>query len=395
MKGPANAAGASPEELSGEELVALLRRAFSLRPGDRAIAILVDLPDEVMADHPGWSERRLMAAGWARRLAERETELGMPTRLVCYRNAHTNNGQLPDEAFELPGSPGPLPASAAEARSTLTAKPFAEIFARYSILLAPTELSATAPLKLAAKKHGFRAATLPGFNAEMIPALRLDYGEIDRRVRRLKALVDEADQAEIEFAVAGEPFHLVLDLRGQTGFASSGLLAESGIAGNLPSGEAYIVPYEGQRGEPSRSQGILPVELDGEVVLYEIVANRAIAVCSEGEVSRQEAKHLAEDPAYGNLAELGLGVLDEFGIAPIGQTLLDEKLGLHIAFGRSDHFGGSVGPGDFKSADTVVHIDRVYVPAIQPQVELKKVDLRRGDELLPLMRGYGYVCGWT
>lgn len=386
----------TPEELSGEELVGLLRRAFTLRADDRAIGILVDLPDEVVGDHPGWQERRQMAADWARKLAAREAEIGMPTRLVLYRNAHTNNGQLPDEAFAGVDPSAPLPADAAEARKSLAApQNFGEVFTQFSILLAPTELSATAPLKLAAKKYGFRAATLPGFNAEMIPALRLDYGEIDRRVRRLKALVDDADQAEIAFEVAGKTYELVLDLRGQTGFASSGLIAEPGLAGNLPSGEAYIVPYEGQRGEPSRSQGILPVELDGEVVLYEIVANRAIAVLSEGEVSRQEAHHLAEDPAYGNLAELGLGVLDEFGIAPIGQTLLDEKLGLHIAFGRSDHFGGSVGPGDFKSPDTVVHIDRVYVPAIQPQVTLVKVDLRRGDELLPLMRGPAYVCGWT
>lgn len=386
----------TPEELSGEELVGLLRRAFTLRADDRAIAILVDLPDEVVADHPGWLERRQMAADWARKLAAREAEIGMPTRLVLYRNAHTNNGQLPEEAFAGVDPSAPLPADTAEARKTLAApETFGEVFTQFSILLAPTELSATAPLKLAAKKYGFRAATLPGFNAEMIPALRLDYGEIDRRVRRLKALVDDADQAEIAFEVAGKTYELVLDLRGQTGFASSGLIAEPGLAGNLPSGEAYIVPYEGQRGESSRSQGILPVELDGEVVLYEIVANRAIAVLSEGEVSRQEAHHLAEDPAYGNLAELGLGVLDEFGIAPIGQTLLDEKLGLHIAFGRSDHFGGSVGPGDFKSPDTVVHIDRVYVPAIQPQVTLVKVDLRRGDEVLPLMRGPSYVCGWN
>ncbi len=119
-----------------------------------------------------------------------------------------------------------------------------------------------------------------------------------------------------------------------------------------------------------------------------------MAATGDGPQALIEAKHLAEDPAYGNLAELGLGVLDEFGVEPIGQTLLDEKLGLHIAFGRSDHFGGSVGPADFKSPDTVVHIDRVYVPAIQPRVRVPKVDLRFGDELKPLMRDFKYVCGW-
>ena len=384
-------AAAAGEDLSGEELVALLRRAFAPRPEDSAVAILVDLPDEVLGDNDDWRERRRIAQGWARLLAEREKELGLATRLYVYRNAHANNAQLPEEAFLLEGG---MPADAAAAKAALPATSFAEVFAENSILLAPTELSATAPLKLAAKQHGFRAATLPGFNRLMIPALRLDYGEVDRRVRKLKALVDQADQAEIEFKAEGQIYHLVLDLRGQKGFASSGFLAEPGVAGNLPSGEAYIVPREGRHGQPSLSKGILPVELAGELVLYQIENNQAVSVLSQGEVSRAEAKHLADDPAYGNLAELGLGVLDEFGIAPIGETLLDEKLGLHIAFGRSDHFGGSVGPGDFRSPDTVVHIDRVYVPAIQPRIEVPKVDLRFGGESKPLMRDFKYVCGW-
>ena len=55
--------------------------------------------------------------------------------------------------------------------------------------------------------------------------------------------------------------------------------------------------------------------------------------------------------------ELGLGVLAAFGVKPIGKVLLDEKLGLHIAFGRSEHFGGRVGPGNFSSPDAVIHID--------------------------------------
>lgn len=377
-------------ELSGGELAALLRRAFAPRPEDTGIAILADLPDELVGDHAEWRERRQIAASWARLLGEREAELGLPTRLFVYRNAHANNAQLPDEAF---AADGPLPADAAEARARLAARPFAEIFEKYSILLAPTELSATAPLKLAARQYGFRAATLPGFNRRMIPALRLDYGEIDRRCRKLKALVDAADEARIHFRAGADDYHLVLDLRGQTGFASSGMLAEPGLAGNLPSGETYIVPREGRHG-PSLSAGTLPVELDGEVVLYRIEGNQALAVVSHGEVSRREARHLAEDPAYGNIAELGLGVLDEFGVAPIGQTLLDEKLGLHIAFGRSDHFGGSVGPADFKSPDTVVHLDRVYVAAIQPQVAVPAVDLHIGGECVPLMRDFQYVCGW-
>ncbi|NCQ36008.1 hypothetical protein GW813_13240, partial [bacterium] len=43
--------------------------------------------------------------------------------------------------------------------------------------------------------NGFRAATMPGFLPSMVPALRLDYGEINRRVSLLKKLLDTAESA--------------------------------------------------------------------------------------------------------------------------------------------------------------------------------------------------------
>jgi leucyl aminopeptidase (aminopeptidase T) len=189
---------------------------------------------------------------------------------------------------------------------------------------------------------------------------------------------------------------LRLDLRHRNGHASGGLLHASGEAGNLPSGEAYIVPYEGEEeGDASGSEGTLPVQFGSEVVLYEIRANKAVRVISEGPESDREAALIAKEPAYANLAELGLGVLAPFGIKPVGAVLLDEKLGLHIAFGRSDHFGGAVGPKDFTSPEAVVHIDRVYVPEIQPDVSLLKVDLLQADgTAMELMRGGDYVIGW-
>ncbi len=151
------------------------------------------------------------------------------------------------------------------------------------------------------------------------------------------------------------------------------------------------MPFEGET-EPSRSAGVLPVQFGAEVVCYRIVGNKAVEVLTEGVVSHSEAERLAREPAYGNIAELGLGVLAAFGVKPIGKILLDEKLGLHIAFGRSEHFGGQVGPDSFSSPDAVVHIDRVYVPETQPDVLVKSVDLVMEDgKPLPLMRDGQYV----
>ena len=88
-------------------------------------------------------------------------------------------------------------------------------------------------------------------------------------------------------------------------------------------------------------------------------------------------------------------MLSAFGLKPIGEILLDEKLGLHLAFGRSDHFGGQVGPAQFSGPGAVIHIDRVYVPETQPDVKVLAVDLQFPDGgRLALMRDGEYVVGF-
>ena len=376
------------ERLSGDELVALIRRVFQPRENETGLAILVDLPDATVPDNKDWATRREIAADWLRELAARQSELGMKPVLAVYRNAHTNNGELPDRCWVHAG--GSLPRVAEDLDPGLSIS-FADLFAANPIILVPSQFSATAPLKMAAKQHRFRAATMGGFCEGMIPALRLDYTEVNRRVAFLKEKLDRAVGADFCFEYPGGQAALHLDLRFRSAHASGGLLPNPGAAGNLPSGEAYIVPFEGET-EPSRSAGELPVQFGQEIVRYRIANNKAVEVLTDGAKSREEAAHLAREPAYGNIAELGLGVLAAFGIKPIGKVLLDEKLGAHIAFGRSEHFGGQVGPSDFSSPGAVIHIDRVYVPETQPDVVVKTLDLVMDDgKLLPLMRDGQYV----
>ncbi len=374
-------------ELSAEELIALVQRVFTPTEKDRRLAILLDLPDEQVPDHEAWSARRAMVADWHAKLAPCNDRIGLEAiELVLYRNAHANNADLPSVGVFHPG--GALPTCAEELISDGTL--FESIFTEHDILIAPTQFSATAPLKVAARKHGFRAATMPGFSPAMLPALKLDYGVIGARVDHLKELLDRAVGCDFRFAVGGATYELKLDLRHRTGHASGGLFPEGGVAGNLPSGESYIVPYEGEiDGDPSRTNGELPVQFGEDVVVYEVRENRAVRVLTDNAASREEAGRLADEPAYGNIAELGLGVLADFGVEPTGEILLDEKLGVHIAFGRSEHFGGQVGPDSFTSPDKVVHIDRVYIPQLQPDVRIEKavLDCEAGESLLLMEDG--------
>lgn len=374
------------DSLTAAELAALVARVFVPTAEDRLLGVMIDLPDARVPDDPAWAARRAIALEWVQLLEAQAGELGYHTHLLLYPNVGTNNGDLPERCWVR--TDGPVPQHA-DALDRAAAKSMGEVFDAHPMLLSLTKFSATAPLKVAARKHPTRAATMPGFTAGMIPALRLDYTEVNRRVGILKELLDRATGADLLFRHPEGEDRLHLDLRHRTAHASGGLLPERGLAGNLPSGEAYIVPYEGEReGDPSRSEGVLPVQFGkGEVVRYRVSGNKAVEVLSRGPESRREAESIAKEPAYANLAELGLGVLAAFGIQPIGVVLLDEKLGLHIAFGRSEHFGGQVGPDAFSRPEAVVHIDRVYVPEEQPDVLAVSVDLRLDDgTTFPLMR---------
>ncbi len=381
--------------LDAAELASLIQRVFEPREEDRALVVLVDLPDDEVEDNPGWKERRALAAGWVRELASSRAEHGIEVSLFLYPNVHSNNADLPASAWRWTDDTVP---NHVEDMTGQLEEPMEAVLSQHSLVIAPTEFSTTAPLKMMAPRLGFRAATMPGFSREMVPALRLDYTEINRRVNFLKDLLDDSIGADFLFVVDGSTqYELHLDLRHRTAHASGGLLREPGTAGNLPSGEAYIVPYEGElEGDPSASNGALPIQIGNEVVVFAIENNRAVKILSSGPESEAEAERLAAEPARGNLAELGLGVLADFGITPIGEVLLDEKLGLHLAFGRSEHFGGQVGPADFSRPEAVMHQDHVYLHELQPRVNAARVVLTRTNgETLDLIRNGEYVIEFS
>lgn len=354
---------------TADQLTRLLSSVFALRDREEGLTIMVDLPDDRVPDTAAWRDRRAIAGEWFETLQRRSGELPFSALTFCvYPNVGSNNNDLPETASVARGPEeyARLPEG--------TVAPFDEILSSSSVVLALTELSATAPLKLLARKHGFRGASMPGFLRAMIPVLSLDYERVNARVVEFKERMDRADGVDIVMRADGTAYHSHFDLRYRTGHASGGLMREPGVVGNLPSGEAYVVPYEGEReSDPSRTAGELPVQLEGEVVVYRLEENRAVDVVGPGPVAERERQRLFDEPAYGNMAEVGIGVLGEWGIEAVGSTLLDEKLGLHIAFGRSDHFGGITSPASFRDPGSVVHIDRVYVPSTQPAIQPTEV----------------------
>jgi hypothetical protein len=361
------------DTLTTEELTALVTAVFSLKRTDHKLAFLLDVPDKTVKDTDVWRIRRRMTKDWQQKLKSVKSGLNLDeVNIIFYPNVHSNNADLPEIGYFY--SEDIEDVSAENLIQKGLPVRLKDIMTTHQIFFALTQLSATAPLKLLAPQYGFRAATMPGFRREMLPSLKLDYEEINARIMKIKHILDPATGMEIEFQLdTGEIHHIYFDLRFRTATSSGGRFPDPGKAGNLPGGECYIVPYEGEKGAQSKSSGTLPVQFDDEIVIYKIEQNVAVDILSSGEYSSSELKKIKEEPAYANIAELGFGILRYFGIKPINEVLLDEKLGLHIAFGRSDHFGGAIGIKDFTKPENVIHIDRLYIPEIQNRIQVNYV----------------------
>lgn len=379
------------DNLSQKELVDLIKAVFPGVEEENQLGILVDLPKTESSDNDPWRVRRKIAEEWFGILDMHKDDLGLDKiNLIAYPEVGANNADLPATGYLITTLPLPLTSHRLENHGNEVEFDF--IFSTNQVLLAPTEHSTTAPLKNAAKKYGFRAATMPGFSSLMIPALRIDYNEVARRCQILKDKLDPALGAEVIFKVLNkEEYKVYFDLRYRTAHLSSARFPDKGTAGNVPSGETYIVPYEGEKGVESKTNGILPVQIKNKILFYDIKNNRAVKVRGEGEDFERERDFLKKEPAYGNMSELGFGVLKDFGLKPINEILLDEKLGFHVAFGRSDHFGGMVSPADFSTPGNVIHLDRIYIPATQPDILVKAITLKYDNSYEEIFKDGEYL----
>jgi hypothetical protein len=327
------------------ELEKLLVDVFDPQPGEKVV-VMVDLPRGELADYEGWAQRREMAAEWHSAFRWLEGELGISVhRLLTYPATGAHNGPLP-----------------AEGKMDGQSVRIEEILADTNIVVALTEYSATAPLIDYTHTYpNLRAASMPMVSKSMeATALSADYSEVARRAHVLRDKLDQAEGASVVFSTGHEMY---FDLRHREAHADDGQLhadKEGARVINLPSGEAYMAPYEGElEGEPSRTQGTIPVMLGDELVLARVEENRIVEVIGDSPEADEARDHLAMDDALRNVAELGLGCNDKAVIT--GNVLEDEKvMGMHWANGLSDHIGGTVRPEDFSDPSHIEHRDWVY-----------------------------------
>ena len=347
--------------MSPAELERLLVTVFDPQPGEIA-AVLVDLPHDAIADAPEWRDRRAMALRWHAALAALGGIRGVDVEpIVTYAATGLHNGDLPELG--------------AQAQRSLRLE---DLFARATLVLALTQFSPSAPLIGWTRRYPrLRAASMPLLTSAMEEtALAADYAQVARSVARLRDLLVGADSALLRFSNGDV---LTIDLRYREPHLDDGQLhfdkAPPRLV-NLPSGEAFIAPYEGERpNEPSRTAGVLPVEWEGSPVRLRIEGNRVAEALGEGEGAVALRAFLAEADARRNVAELGLGCNPRARVS--GNVLEDEKAGPHVALGRSDHIGGVIGAEAFGDPRLLWHFDFVF--ARESRISLTELTLLAAD----------------
>src|SRR5436305_429322 len=229
--------------------------------------------------------------------------------------------------------------------------PVAGALAACDVFIAPTtrSLSHTTARKRATDA-GARGATMPGATEDLLA--RVMAADFDAMVKRSSAVATVLDGASEAHVTCPRGSDLRLDLRDRRGLADDGRLTEPGAFGNLPCGEGFISPLSGEGRMAASSMASLGLTEPPAI----LTVQDGHIVAAEGGLGPEYLERLrAHGDAGTNLAELGVGTNDRARLT--GNVLEDEKMlgTVHIAFGASAGFGGTV--------SVPVHLDAVVLEA--------------------------------
>jgi leucyl aminopeptidase (aminopeptidase T) len=178
---------------------------------------------------------------------------------------------------------------------------------------------------------------MPGVTEDMLArVMAIDFDLMAARSRAVAALLDEGSQAHVTCPLGSD---LTLDLSGRSGIADDGDLTARRAFGNLPCGEGFIAPLNGEGRVVASSLG--PLGVSDEPATLTVTGGELES--AEGGLGPEWIKLLDRHGEAGrNLAELGVGTNDKARLT--GLVLEDEKIlgTIHVAFGASAGIGGTV-----------------------------------------------------
>jgi leucyl aminopeptidase (aminopeptidase T) len=218
-------------------------------------------------------------------------------------------------------------------------RPVAGALLACDVFIAPTtrSLSHTVARKQASEA-GARGATMPGVTEAMLArTMSIDFDAMAVRSRSVAALLTQSSSAHLT-CPRGTDF--TVDLAGRQGSADDGQLTDRGAFGNLPCGEGYISPCDGE-GTIVVAATVASLGAVEEPMTLTVEAGRLVD--AKGGLGPRFWELLRGAGELGtNLAELGIGTNDRAQLS--GDVLEDEKIlgTVHVAFGASGGIGGTV-----------------------------------------------------
>jgi len=241
------------------------------------------------------------------------------------------------------------------------------------VVICPTSKSLThTDARREACKAGARVGTLPGITEDiMVRTMSADYHQIAEQTYKICEILDRGKVAHLTTPLGTD---ITIPIKGIESIPSTGMITKPGSYGNLPSGEAYLMPVE------SQSQGVFFVDgsmagigkIKGEPIKIRVERGMAVEI-SGGEQARQ-LNQMVESvgPQARNLAELGIGT--NYMAQITGQILEDEKVAgtVHLALGNNKSMGGTVNVG--------LHVDGIIT---SPTLRIDdKLILKNGQLLI-------------
>lgn len=355
----------------------LFKTVFDPKKGER-VCILIDLPDPFaiknfeFLNHPQFaSQKKAYEIFYQGIRKELMAKLGLQAcDIYAYEMTGGSNLELPTIAVSPNGK---------------TVKLNPDIYTKYDIILCIGKFSATAPITAAAKKFGFRGATMHGVNDAILrTGLAVDYREVSTEAERMRQGMTKASYVDVEFELDGKSYKLHVDLGEQEAQKSHGICWEKGEIANLPAGEVYFVPVN--------AKGVFPIkfEEDGTLALMHVEEGRVKEITflkGNKKTVTLYQKKFESDPAASILGELGFGTQ----VLPYAAAdIQDEKIfgTFHLATGRNDHLLGNVTKDRFSNPKNATHDDILFSLTKTPEIHVKQVRMYRNGKMEVLIENY-------
>ncbi len=338
-------------EQSCAAFASLFDTNMGIRPGERLLVFTDSIRDDEFVS-PSDLDRRNRLCSTARELADFANGKYGNASFVTFPSTAASGIEPPDllwtavfgslvvEQLQASGLMEPMlskkitPEGLEQARGIVAAN--RESVADIVIALSNNSTSHTNFRRLACH-GGARFASLPHFDPEMFgTSMTVDWHLLASRTGRLVKAVNRAEWVNVE-CPNGTSMHICK--KGRQAEGDDGLLTADGAFGNLPAGEAYLAPLEGE------SHGRMVIEwgptakLQNPLILT-IAGGIVTSIDGDDPLRQRLEARFADNAHCRNLAELGIGTNDKAS-RPDNVLEAEKILGtIHLALGDNTGFGG-------------------------------------------------------